>query len=266
MKNIILDTDIGTDVDDAIALVLCLKSKKLNIKAITTSVYDSKKRATIVKKLTKTFSKEIPVAYGRDYDKKWCVGYEGNGLLDKKDSFELSQRPLELIVATMNKHKNTSLVCIGPLGNIADAIDSGIKPKRIYIMGGAKEQNDKFVPDADSHNIELDIKAAETVYSSGIPTTIITKEISKRTSLNMEDLENIKKLNQPWADYIYQNAADWLKISKYGVCYMYDPLTMAVAIDRSFVKTKKLGNIEITVDVDSKRFKEYLLNTLEVKK
>ncbi len=266
MKNIILDTDIGTDVDDAVALVLCLKSKKINIRAITTSVYDSRKRAIIAKKITNMFDKEIPVAYGRDYDKKWSIGYEGNGLLEEKDDVELLQSPLELIASTAKKYKNISLVCIGPLGNIADAINSDIKVKHVYFMGGAKEQNGKFIPNRDSHNVELDIKAAEEVFNSGIPLTIITKEISKRTYLTKEDLENIKRTKQPWADYIYQNAMDWMKISKFDVSYMYDPLTMAVAIDKSLIKTKKLGSVEISVDVDSKRFKEYLLKTLEVGK
>jgi purine nucleosidase len=266
VKNVILDTDIGTDVDDAVALVLCLKSKKINIRAITTSVYDSRKRAMIAKKITNMFDKEIPIAYGRDYDKKWCIGYEGNGLLEEKEDAELLQSPLELIASTAKKYKNISLVCIGPLGNIADAINSNIKVKHVYFMGGAKEQNEKFIPNMDSHNVELDIKAAEEVFSSGIPLTIITKEISKRTYLTKEDLENIKRTKQPWVNYIYQNAMDWMKISKYDVSYMYDPLTMAVAIDKSLIKTKKLGSVEISVDVDSKRFKEYLLNILEVGK
>lgn len=266
MKKILLDTDIGTDLDDAIALMLCLKSKKLSLKAITTLVYDSKVRAAIAKKLTKILNQELPVAYGPNYDKKWCIGFEGNGLLDGKENFEFEENPTSLLSSMIRKYKNAEVVCIGPLGNIADAINKGIKPKHIYFMGGAIESEGKFIPNLDSHNVEVDFYAAETVFNSGVPITIITKEVSKKIILYKADFENIKKLNTPWSDYIHQNSVDWLKVKQRDFSYMYDPLTVAIAEDKSLFKTKKLGNIEISTDVDVGKFKQYLFKTLEVKK
>lgn len=270
MKNIILDTDIGTDVDDAIALALCLKSKNLDLKAITTSAYDSKKRAMIAKKLTKIFGKEIPVAYGFNYGDKLSVGFEGNGLLTEKDNFELDDVPSSLISSTARKYKDIDLICIGPLGNIAEAIELGAKVNHIYFMGGAEKtvavgrMGGMFVPSYFSHNVNISPYSAEVVFDSNIPMTIITKEVAKKVYLDKNDLENIKKLNTPWSDYIYQNAMDWLKVVKRDVCYMYDPLTVAAAEDKSIIKTKELGNIEVSLDVDIKRFKQYLFNTLGV--
>lgn len=266
MKKVIIDTDIGTDVDDAIALTLCLKSKNLNLKAITTTVYDSKRRAMIAKKLTKSLNQEIPVAFGHEYDKKWYIGYEGNGLLDEKDDFKFEKNPINLISSMIKKHLDISLVCIGPLGNIADVINAGSKVNHIYFMGGAIESDGKFIPTMDSHNIELDFKSAETVFNSNIPISIVTKEVSKKVYLTKEDFENIKKLNTPWSDYIHQHSIDWLNISQKGVSYMYDPLTVAMAEDKSLFKTKKLGNIEISTDIDVQRFKQYLFKNLEVEK
>lgn len=266
MKNIIVDTDIGTDVDDAIALMLCLKSKNLSLKAITTTVYNSKRRAMIAKKLTEVLNQEIPVAFGYEYDKRWYIGYEGNGILDKNDCFKFEKNPTDLLSSTIKKYKDINLVCIGPLGNIADVINIGARIKHIYFMGGAIESDGKFIPTMDSHNIKLDFKAAETVFNSNIPITIVTKEVSKKVYLTEKDFENIKKLNTPWSDYIYKNSVDWLNVSQKGVSYMYDPLTAGIAEDKSLFETKKLGNIEISTDVDIQRFKQYLFNTLGVKK
>ena len=266
MKNIVLDTDIGTDVDDAIALMLCLKSKNLSLKAITTIVHNSKKRAMIAKKLTKIVNQELPVAFGYDYDPKWYVGFEGNGLLDEKDNFEFEKDPVSLISSKIKKYKDVSLICIGPLGNIADVIDAGAKISHIYFMGEVIESNGKFIPNLDCHNVKLDPYSAETVFNSNIPITVLTKEVAKKVCLNKKDFENIKKLKTSWSDYIYQNVMDWLKVSQYDVSYMYDPLTVAIAEDKSLFKTKKLGNIEISTDVDVEGFKKYLFNALEVKK
>lgn len=266
MKKVIIDTDIGTDVDDSVALTLCLKSKKLDLKAVTTSVYNSKVRATIAKKLTKMLNHEVPVAYGPDYDKKWFIGFEGNGLLDGSENFEFEKDPVSLLSSMIKKHKSLELICIGPLGNTAELINSGIKPKHIYFMGGATEYKGKFIPNPDSHNVEVDLKSANTVFDSGVPITIVTKEVSKKAPLYRQDYEKIKKLNTPWTDYLYQNAIDWLNFKKQDFSYMYDPLTVALAEDKTMFKTKKRGNIKVVIDLDAKKFKKYLFNTLEGKK
>ncbi len=55
MQRIILDTDIGTDVDDALALALALRSPEIVLEGVTTVYGDVDIRARLVKK-TDAFS------------------------------------------------------------------------------------------------------------------------------------------------------------------------------------------------------------------
>src|SRR5947207_10390796 len=64
---ILLDTDIGSDVDDAFALALALASPEIELVGVTTVASDAETRAWIVcRLLTGVGRKEIPVAWGRD--------------------------------------------------------------------------------------------------------------------------------------------------------------------------------------------------------
>ena len=64
-EEIIIDTDIGTDIDDAFAVALALRSSELNILGITTASGDTEARARILDRmLGEVGHPEIPVAAG----------------------------------------------------------------------------------------------------------------------------------------------------------------------------------------------------------
>ena len=64
MHTIILDTDIGSDVDDALALATVLGSESVNLLGITTVYGDTKLRARIAHHLCHIANKSIPVFAG----------------------------------------------------------------------------------------------------------------------------------------------------------------------------------------------------------
>src|SRR5436190_20600183 len=83
---IILDTDIGTDLDDAYALVLAARSPQLHLLAVTTVYGQVDVRSAIARKLLLLMGEDkIPVASGRpealDGHKAAWGGWEGKGLL-----------------------------------------------------------------------------------------------------------------------------------------------------------------------------------------
>src|ERR1700684_4246319 len=62
---VIFDTDIGDDIDDALALALALQSPELDVKGITTVFGDTQRRGQLARYLLKVFGREdIPVAVG----------------------------------------------------------------------------------------------------------------------------------------------------------------------------------------------------------
>src|SRR5262245_32426855 len=77
---VIIDTDIGSDVDDAFGLSLALASRELDVRGITTCGGQAEDRAWLVCRfLTQVGRKDIPVAYGRgkqaEFGLDWQIQY-----------------------------------------------------------------------------------------------------------------------------------------------------------------------------------------------
>src|SRR3989338_1250017 len=100
-KKLIIDTDIGTDIDDALALVYAVRSG-YNIPLITTVHGDTVRRAHIAKKLTRLLGTDIPVAAGEQKPLKqhhlYWYGDEGSDLLASGEKFDVRHDGVESLV------------------------------------------------------------------------------------------------------------------------------------------------------------------------
>src|SRR5579863_4754534 len=169
---ILLDTDIGTDIDDAFAVALILRSPELDLLGVTTVSGDTQARARLVAKmLWEAGLRKIPVAAGeqgkpsKDPQTRWASEFSSPQLLKESAADflkkQFDRRPGEI-----------TLVAIGPLTNVAALIrkDPGVarKIKRIVLMGGAIAHgygdNPKPVPE---YNIYADAPAAQVVFAAG---------------------------------------------------------------------------------------------------
>ena len=87
----ILDSDIGSDIDDAMALLLCLRLKEFPLIAIITVYNNVELRARIAKKMLMLENKIIPVGIGigdpldEELRLMWETGHEGEGLLTEEE-------------------------------------------------------------------------------------------------------------------------------------------------------------------------------------
>jgi len=176
---IIIDTDIGDDVDDVFAVGLALTSPELDIVGITTAWGDTRLRARMVDRLLiETRKPNIPVAEGIPTQSKtpfsqarWAQTGPGAKSYPAAVDFLLSQ---------IREHPGEiTLVAIGPLTNIGAAIDRDPatfrKLKRVVMMGGSVRRGygdlgyaPDHGPDAE-YNIKSDIPAAQKLFSSGVP-------------------------------------------------------------------------------------------------
>jgi inosine-uridine nucleoside N-ribohydrolase len=122
---VILDTDIGTDIDDTWALALMLKSPELDVKLIVTDTGDTTGRAKIVARMLEVAGREdVPVGVGIPLESssipqaRWIEGYE---LLDYAG--RVYEDGVGAIVDTiMGSPEPVTLVCIGPVPNVAAAL------------------------------------------------------------------------------------------------------------------------------------------------
>jgi inosine-uridine nucleoside N-ribohydrolase len=175
---IVLDTDIGDDVDDAFALALALQSPEIEIVGVTTARGDTALRARMVRRmLAENGRAQIPVAEGivtssraMFTQRRWAErGPDG-----------LKLDGVEFLLNTIRKSPGEiTLVAIGPLTNVGAAIDQDAetfrKLKRVVLMGGSVrrgyadntyEANRGPEPE---YNIQSDVPAAQKLFASGVP-------------------------------------------------------------------------------------------------
>ena len=263
IKRVILDTDIGKDVDDAIAIVLALSLPNLKIEAITTSYGNVEIRSRMALKLLKLTNKlgKIPVANGapfpllREVEYSWSE-HEGKGILDQNDGIlrPIEQHAIDLIIDLVMKNQGKiTIIAIGPLTNIALAIrkDSRIikNIKELIVVAGTARIFGLSSDFPESYiiepNVRCDPEAAAIVFSSGIPITMIGTDVTTKVPINRTHLEIIKKINTP----LMKCMAEMIEIfwnftkNKYGwsgnESLMYDPLGVAVCAYPELVDTER---------------------------
>src|SRR5437764_3138770 len=188
-KHIVLvDSDIGDDIDDALALALVLQSPEIELQGVTTVFGDTRLRARLAAHVLKVFGREdVPVAAGMEEPIQYRHRPSGvplAALLDERAALSaISTRSgPELIVETgMAHHGRLTLMCIGPMTNIATALK--LEPRlfmairRIMMMGGTSG-----FPFPD-WNVRSDARAAQIVLGAGIPVTMIGWNVTTRCQL-----------------------------------------------------------------------------------
>jgi hypothetical protein len=136
---IILDTDIGTDVDDAYALVLAATHRRLELKAVTTHYGDVQQRSAIARNLLLMLRRaDVDVASGLttalDGSKVFWGGWEGTGLLNLGEPVEgiaVQTAPQLLAHHLRASRRKTTIVSVGGLSNVAAAFehDPGLRSR-----------------------------------------------------------------------------------------------------------------------------------------
>ena len=194
---ILLDTDIGSDIDDAFALALAVASPEIDLEAVTTCGEDAETRAWMVcRMLTAVGSKDVPVAWGRDPQPAEAI--EGQiqyrrhpAVIYNRTAKPVKESAVELLYARLKDRKgDQTIVAIGPLTNIArllaDHPDCRSWIKRIVLMGGSVRVGYEGKPTLEAEwNIKLDPTAARAVFASGVPLTVAPLDAT--VSLKLEE-------------------------------------------------------------------------------
>jgi purine nucleosidase len=299
VKRILLDCDPG--IDDAMALIFALKSSRVKLEGISTIGGNSSINLTTqnaLKILEIAGHPEIPVARG--IEKPLLKVLEYTGEVHGKDGLgdanlpsprikEISLHAVDFIINTiMDNPGEITLVPVGPLTNVAVAFlkEPRLKEKvkEVVIMGGAVTVPGNVTSEAE-FNIFADPEAAKIVFHSGMPITLVGLDVTMKTLLTPQYLSEIEKINTPLVRFLGKIVKHYMRFYKevMGVqgCGMHDPLAIAVAIDKSLVKTRKLyvtvetkgefttgktvadlrnlikskaPNLDVCIEVDSKKF------------
>jgi purine nucleosidase len=229
MRPVIFDTDIGTDVDDILALAVLAKSPELKLVGVTTVYGDTPLRAKITKVTCDLLGRtEIAVLIGEKETLTrrqiaWA-GHEGYGV-PNLDQTEVSTTPgaVDYLLESANRFAGElEVLATGPLTNIATAIKNDAasfsKIKHLYLMGGA------YWLDRPEHNIKCDPEAAKIVFESGIPITAIGLDVTLRVLLEADDVRQIAQLGDGLGPLLEDQILRWWELRNITANHPHDPL------------------------------------------
>ena len=288
MRKIIIDTDIGTDVDDLWTLAVAAGRSDVDLTAVTVVYGDVGLRARLASLALNGMGVSIPVARGAsnpmsNKEVMWA-GFEGIGISGLDDASAGSDDAVDLLCSlTAADPGNIDVVAIGPLTNIAAAIEQDSSfvsnVRRLTIMGG------EFGREWAEHNVSSDVTASRIVFDSGIPLTVMPLDQTLRVMLTEEDLSPVTE-SHPIGDLLADQADrfwSWLqacipkaprqKSPAHDPCALltvveselFEFTPMAVTVDdqgRTSGKPDVQSPINVVTDLDVDRVHEAILTAL----
>ena len=225
--SIILDTDIGDDVDDALALAIALNSPEIELCGVTTVFRDAPRRALLAQQLLALFKRDVPIFAGcsKPLLKPYSDISGGANLgrqfaaLDSSLQYEKGQHAADFIIEqAAAAPERLTLVPIGPLTNIALALAKEpeiIEQTRIVLMGG------QWSKPGGEWNILCDPEAAAMVFNSGAEITMVGLDVTLQCVLSDAQVEQFLSAGTPHAKWLY----DLIKLWNHRVT-LHDPLTI----------------------------------------
>jgi purine nucleosidase len=298
----ILDTDIGTDIDDCLALALILASPEIALEGITCVYGDVGLRAQIALKLLALRGRtDVPVMVGLEKPLLglrpiYWEGHEGDGILAAGDDTKYrpaSEYAPDFIARIVTENPGQiHLIAIAPLTNIAMAFLR--EPKlaqnltHLTIMGGvARGLNRLDLPYAE-HNIVSDAEAAHIVFSSGAPISVVPLDITTLVRVDQDGLARVQAAGTPFHAAVTDQLGRYPRFQSQGWTNLHDPLAVGSVIDDTFltwqpiqvevetsgrvsagatwfraVKEGETSNVRVAVGVNAARFERFFIERLE---
>jgi inosine-uridine nucleoside N-ribohydrolase len=247
-QKVIVDTDIGDDIDDAYALTLALHSPELEILGVTTAWGNTALRAKLAARLiAASGANKIPVMPGIPTHSKssfsqhaWAVAgpapAHGNAV-----DFLLAQ-------ARRYPHQIT-LVAIGPLTNLGAAIDRDPATFRLFnrvvLMGGSIHRgygNPRATPPPPpqpEYNIASDPGAARKLLAAGVPIFMMPLD-STQWKLDDSKLAQVAARSTPATDALLVLTTEWQLATHQHTPTLYDAMAVTYALRPEICPTTPL--------------------------
>lgn len=265
----IIDTDTASD--DAVAILMALRSPGVQVDAITivagnVPVELGAKNAGYTVELC---GKEVPIYIGAHKpllrEPHWAYFFHGPDGMGGMNYPAPKRGPepeyavdvlIDLIRARPGEY---TLVTLGPLTNIALALhrapDIARKVKQCYVMGGAACTVGNVTPAAE-FNIWVDPEAARAVFHSGMPILMVGWEhCTGEAALSEDEMAQLRQINTVWAHFVLDCNRAALKASRelHGTpgLELPDPVTMAIALDPSVctLRARHYVDVETTSEL-----------------
>ena len=293
-----IDTDIGSDVDDALTLAYALRHPDIEVVGVSTVFGDIDLRGRIAEEIVSIAGNQhVPVlpGLGKPITPErigLMFGHEGRGMFeDAAPKMQTDQNPsgderIAALGAALETSKADTLLAIGPLSNLGALIRAGFDLPRLAIMGGKTE--DVLLPgmieEIPEWNWYCDPDATATVVATPADPLpiVVPAEVTFGTCLYPEDIEQLHggdalarqlaKLCDEWIGFLKARGAG----EKARVA-LHDPLTAAVLVepdlatfaDKSVTTDERAAstchddtpNLCVATSADNERLRNHLVET-----
>jgi len=297
---VVIDTDVGSD--DIMAILYVLMRPELDVKAITVSgtgvAYCEDGTRHTLGLLALAGAEDVPVACGREeplqgrsaFPTSWRYGakeFPGLALPEGGTVSKLSA--VDLLISTVESSpQKVVLLAAGPLTNVAEALQKSPELvnnlEMVYVMGGALDVPGNVIKnDVAEWNIWVDPRAANLVFESGAPVTLVPLDATNQVPTTVFFYDALKQhRTTPEATAVYELLTGSPSIYRGGT-YFWDPATAAILVDESLASfaTRRLSVVEegreeqghviegeggaevkVATSIDARRFMQDFLSTL----
>lgn len=274
---LIFDTDIGTDIDDALTVVYLQGQKRCELLGITTAFGDTVERARLVSAILMAAGREVPIHPGSS---QTISGMAAPGMVPEarvlakwphRNDFE-PESAVEFMYETIRgRPHEVTLLATGPLTNVARLFqrhpDSAMLLKSVTLMNGS------FRIMFPEYNMVLDRKASRIVYETKLPELyVVDYETGLQAQMGKEEARRRIRGGA------FAPVADMLEIffELFNEVTFFDSMAAASIFEPGLVEFKPTnvkvrlartwasrspGPHMVSVDVDEARFKEHYFST-----
>lgn len=263
---VILDTDIGNDIDDTWALALLLECPELDPRLVVTDFGDTRARARLTARFLEEAGRtDIPVGIGRFMGEarlqqgEWAEGYD----LNDYPGVVYEDGVQAMIDVIMESPGPVTLIAIGPTPNLADALEREpriIENVRVIAMSGSVDVGYGGSPEPEpEYNVRADIAGSRAMYEAPWDLLIAPLDTAGTIQLRGDLYQQVLHSEKPsiqallenyriWADNV-----DWTQVDPaVESSVLFDALAIALAVDTSWVEIEEV-QLDVTDDGMTRR-------------
>jgi len=261
-RTLLIDTDTASD--DAVALIMALRSREVRVAAITVvagnvSVAQATSNALFTVELC---GANVPVYSGAEAPllrkleiADWFHGADGLGDHGYKPTKRRAEprHAVDALIETARENPGIEIVTLGPLTNLAMALlrqpKLATSVKRCVVMGGAPCCEGNVTPAAE-FNIWVDPEAARIVFRSGLPVEMVGWQLCRGDAvLDQYDIERVLALKNSVAEFAVRcnsTAVDaFFKQTGQRGMSLPDPVAMGIALNPALCTSSSQHYVEI---------------------
>ena len=234
---VILDTDIGDDLDDAFALALILRSPEFHLLGIQTAFGNTELRARLVDRYLAAVGRtDIPVLAGvPDSSNHFTQAAYARQFPERKHADAVA-----FLLSQIRAHPGQiTLIAIGPLSNIQAAIAQDAATfrqlKRVVLMGGSvyrgydnRKSGDTHTPPSPEWNILCDPAGAQALFASGVPLFVMPLD-STQIRLELPALGRVFDHGSALTDQLTLLYHQWTGTADWHAPTLFDPVAVTYA-------------------------------------